>query len=97
VFTARYELIPYIKQIKFCLLKVNSAPSSSSYFVILIRFPVLLSFQFKKIHNLSRIMEQILIRIFVKPGLNMSSMDKAVKSKGLVCYGCLPTQSMRFM
>jgi hypothetical protein len=39
-------------------------------------------------------MEQILIRIFVKTGLYMSSMDKAVKSKGLVCYGCLPTQSI---
>jgi len=39
-------------------------------------------------------MEQMLIRIFVKTGLNMSSMDKAVKSKGLMCYGCLPAQSI---
>jgi hypothetical protein len=24
----------------------------------------------------------------------VSSMDKAVKSKGLMCYGCLPTRSI---
>jgi len=39
-------------------------------------------------------MEQILVRIFIETGRNMSTMDKAVKSKGLMCYGCLPIQSI---
>ena len=69
----------------------NYAPSSSSYFVILLRFPVLVPFRVK-IHTLSRIMEQILIRMFVKTGLNMSSMNRAVKSKRLIRYACLSTQ-----
>lgn len=68
--------------------------SSSSYFVILLRFPVLLPFPLKKIHNLSRIMERILTRIFVKTGLNMSSTDKGARAKGRMCHGCLPTPSI---
>lgn len=52
------------------------------------------TFSVKKIHNFSRIMKHILTRVFVKTGLNMSSMDKAARSKGLMCYGCLPTPSI---